>query len=56
KSVKEDQRLKNHLLSSVIAYFTIEELEFYTKNSKEISKRIVSMIIQRVEDQISTLY
>ena len=56
KSVKEDQRLKNHLLSSMIAYFAIEELEFYTENSKEISKRIVSMIIQRVEDQISTLY
>ena len=53
KSVKEDQRLKNHLLSSVIAYFTIEELDFYNENSKEISKRIVSMVIQRVEDQIS---
>lgn len=56
KSVKEDQRLKNHLLSSVIAYFTIEELDFYNENSKEISKRIVSMITQRVEDQISVLF
>jgi len=55
KSVKEDQRLKNHLISSVISYFTIEELEFYDLNTKEISKRITSMLIQRVEDQLSVL-
>ncbi len=56
KCVKVDSRLKNNVIPSILALFTIEEFEFFSMHSKEVSKRIVSMIIQRVEDQITQLY
>lgn len=56
KSMKIDNRLKNNVIPSIIALFTAQEFEFFLANSKEISKRIVSMIAQRVEDQITQLY
>lgn len=56
KSMKIDNRLKNNIIPSIIALFTAEEFEFFLNNSKEISKRIVSMIAQRVEDQVVSLY
>ncbi|MAZ35829.1 hypothetical protein OAA90_04360 [Salibacteraceae bacterium] len=56
KIMKEDLRFKNHLTSAMVSFFTIEELQFYNANAKEVSKRITNMILQRVDDQISFLY
>ncbi len=54
--LKLDSQLKNNIIPSIVALFTIEEFEFFLEHSKEISKRIVAMTIQRVEDQIAQLY
>ncbi|MBR9830941.1 glyoxalase [bacterium] len=55
ESISKDQRLKNQMIHIVAALFTIEEFNFYTKNLNEVNKRIVSMTIQRLQDQLSRL-
>ncbi|NBG64967.1 glyoxalase [Acidiluteibacter ferrifornacis] len=54
-SVTKDQRLKNQMIHIVVALFTIEEFNYYIKNFSELNKRIVSMTIQRLQDQLSRL-
>jgi len=54
-SVTKDQRLKNQMIHIVVALFTIEEFNYYIKNLNELNKRIVSMTIQRLQDQLSRL-
>lgn len=45
-------KLKNQIVSSVIALFTEEELVFYFENNKAISKRIISMQFKRFADKL----
>ena len=54
-SVTKDQRLKNQMIHIVVALFTIEEFKYYIKNLSELNIRIVSMTIQRLQDQLSRL-
>ena len=50
-NVKKDIALRNQLIGIVLAFFTLEEFQFYSHYNKELSKRIVEMIVQRVLDQ-----
>jgi phosphoribosylanthranilate isomerase len=54
-SLVKDQRLKNQMIYIIIALFTKEEFDFYSKNLNEINKRVVSMTVQRLQDQLSRL-
>ena len=36
----------------VIGQFTIEEYELYTRNSSALNKRMMNMVIKRIQDQI----
>lgn len=50
-NVKKDIALRNQLIGIVLAFFTQEEFKVYSLYNKELSKRIVEMIVQRVLDQ-----
>ena len=50
-NVKKDIALRNQLIGIVLAFFTLEEFQVYSHYNKELSKRIVEMIVQRVLDQ-----
>ncbi len=50
-NVKKDIALRNQLIGIVLAFFTLEEFQVYSLYNKELSKRIVEMIVQRVLDQ-----
>ena len=39
----------------VIGQFTLEEYELYIKNSSALNKRMMSMVIERLKDQIQLL-
>jgi hypothetical protein len=54
-SLKKDQRIKNYFITLITAYFTLEEYSNYQLSLNEINKRIVSMTIQRLQDQLSRL-
>lgn len=53
--VKGNLQLKTILLGIVIAHFTTEELTFYYANKKEIVKRIITMLLERINSQLSEL-
>jgi len=53
QSIKQNQALKALLKGIVIALFTMEELMFWLKNKEEINKRIIQLIIKRIQSQIS---
>ena len=50
-SVKKDIALRNQLIGIVLAFFNQDEFKVYSLYNKELSKRIVEMIVQRVLDQ-----
>ncbi len=50
-NVKKDIALRNQLIGIVLAFFTLEDFQVYSLYNKELSKRIVEMIVQRVLDQ-----
>tara|TARA_R110002073_G_scaffold336490_1_gene533998 strand:- start:21914 stop:22282 length:369 start_codon:yes stop_codon:yes gene_type:complete len=52
---QKDINYKNLFLGYVIGHFELEEYQFYTKNSSEINKRILSIIKKRIEDSILEL-
>ncbi|MFY0605007.1 MAG: glyoxalase [Flavobacteriaceae bacterium] len=54
-SLSKDISFKNKMIGIIIGQFTIEEFEFYTQESSEINKRIVSIVKQRLSDSASEL-
>ena len=53
--VKNNLPLKQLLLGIVIAHFTNEELMFYYANKKEVVKRIITMMLERICSQLDSL-
>jgi hypothetical protein len=50
--LKENQQVKQFYLGTIVALFTNEEFEFYASNKKEINKRIISLLIERIGSQV----
>ena len=44
----KDQQLKNELKGFVIGHFSVEEYVFYKNSTKEINKRILGILKQRI--------
>jgi len=44
----KDHQLKSEVKGVVIGHFSIEEYHFYKKSSKEINKRILGIVKQRI--------
>jgi len=53
--MKKDPRIRNSLIASVIALFTIDEYEYYRLHKNDMNKRIVGMIVRRLEGQLESL-
>lgn len=49
----KDINYKNISLGYIIGHFSLEEFEFYVKNSSEMNKRIVKIIQKRIQDSLS---
>jgi hypothetical protein len=54
--MKRDPRIKNSLIATVVSMMTIEEYNFYCEHKIESNKRIVSMLIERLQDHLEMLY
>ena len=48
-AVRSDQRFRNLLMGAIIGHFTLEELKTYEAHEAECSRRLVSLIIQRLQ-------
>ncbi len=52
-SLQRDQKLRNFYVGLITGVFTNKEFDFYIENEREIKKRIITMIIERLIDQLS---
>ena len=55
QSLSTNQSFKSKLIGTVIGLFTIEEYTYYRQHSSALNKRITSMSIQRLQDQLNLL-
>ena len=51
-AIQKDIKFRNSLKGIIIGQFTLEEYEVYIKNSSALNKRMMSMVIKRLQDQI----
>ncbi|WP_414674327.1 glyoxalase [Maribacter sp.] len=52
KAIQKDVKLRNSLKGMIIGQLTVEEYEIYIQNSSALNKRMMNMVIKRIEDQI----
>jgi len=55
KSIQKDIKFRNSLKGMVIGLFTVEEYTIYIKNSSALNKRMMNMLIKRLQDQVQLL-
>jgi hypothetical protein len=54
-ALQTDQKFKNRLLGYVISHFTDPEWQTFRTDEAEVTRRTVSLLIQRLQDQESLL-
>ncbi|MFV5696455.1 glyoxalase [Flavobacterium sp. LB3P122] len=54
-AVQKDIKFRNALKGMIIALFTADEYDEYIKNSSNINKRMMSMLIERLKSQVQLL-
>lgn len=54
-AVCKDQKFRNSLKGMLIGQFTLEEYEIYIANSSKLNKRMMHLVIARLQDQIQLL-
>ncbi len=51
-SIQRDIKFRNSLKGAVIGLFTVEEYNRYIQNSSDLNKRMMSMLIDRLKNQV----
>jgi|TARA_B110000240_G_C13134952_1_gene298481 hypothetical protein len=51
----KDINYKNVTLGFIIGVFSLEEYELYSLNASELNKRIIQIVIQRVQDSLTEI-
>ena len=54
-AIQKDIKFRNALKGMVIALFTVEEFRDYIKNSSNLNKRMMNILIERLKDQVQVL-
>lgn len=54
-AIYKDQKFRNSLKGMLIGQFTVEEYRVYIQNSSKINKRMMNLVIARLQDQIQLL-
>ena len=54
-AVHKDQKFRNALKGMIVGQFTVEEYNIYTQNSSQLNKRMMSLVIYRLQDQLQLL-
>ncbi len=55
KATTTDIAFRNQLIGVVVGLFSVEEYIEYTKNSSNLNKRIITMLIERWKSQLQLL-
>ena len=51
-SINKNQKFRNLLKGMIIGLFTIEEYHIYKKNSSSLNKRIMNIVLKRLQDNL----
>lgn len=51
-AIQKDIKYRNSLKGMIIGQFTLEEYEQYIENSSALNKRMMNMVIRRLQDQV----
>ncbi|MDG1715533.1 glyoxalase [Lacinutrix sp.] len=54
-AIHKDIKFRNALKGIIIGLFTIEEYKLYITNSSALNKRMMNLVIQRIQSQIQLL-
>ena len=54
-AIHKDIKFRNALKGIIIGLFTIEEYKLYINNSSALNKRMMNLVIQRIQSQIQLL-
>lgn len=50
--IQKDIKFRNSLKGIIIALFTVEEYQEYIKNSSNLNKRMMNLLIERLKSQV----
>lgn len=51
-ALQKDIKFRNSLKGMIIGQFTLEEYQIYIQNSSALNKRMMNMVIKRLQDQL----
>jgi hypothetical protein len=51
-AIQKDLKFGSFIKGMIIGQFTVEEYELYAKNPSALNKRIINMVVKRIQDQI----
>ena len=52
EALSANQRLRSLILGTIVGLFTLEDYSYYRLNLSELNKRIVSLVIKRLQSQL----
>ena len=52
QAIQKDQNFRNLLVGSVVGQFTIEEYQVFATEENKLTKRMMEMCVQRLQDQL----
>ena len=52
QAIQKDQNFRNLLVGSVVGQFTLEEYQFFATEENKLTKRMMEMCVQRLQDQL----
>ena len=54
-SIQKDIKFRNQLKGMIVGLFSLDEYELYTENSSALNKRMMNLMIQRIQNQLQLL-
>ena len=54
-SVKRDMKFKHYLEGIISGHFTLEEYRLFLENEEELTKRLINLLVQRLQSQLRLL-
>lgn len=54
-AIHKDEKFRNALKGMIIGTFTVEEFRIYIKNSSNLNKRMMNLLIERLKDQVQLI-
>ncbi len=52
QAIQRDQNFRNLLVGSIVGQFTLEEYQVFSSQENKLTKRMMEMCVQRLQDQL----